>query len=350
MAPVVGPLLDRFRHGRRYALALTLVSRAFLAWVHGRRGGRWQGGVRALPGRVRAPGGEQGVRRDAGGRDPPRAAAGAEPGDGQLAGAARRHRRGHGGVADRRGADPHRPGVGAAARLRRVRGRARGWRWRCRDASTPPSARCTRGCRPRRRRTAALRWSIGPPRGAGAAGGGGAAGVHRVPHAVPRVRPAHRPDHELAAPARRHRARGRRCGARQHRRDVAGRRPAPAHARGGGDGDGGARRRRRRRRGARLRAAARCWSPGCSRGWRPRSASSPSTRWCSARCPSPCARRRSRARRRCCSWPGWSAAALGIVLPLGGAWGLGLAAAGLAVVLALTLRTLLRVPRAAAAD
>jgi MFS family permease len=33
MAPVVGPLLDRFRHGRRYALALTLVSRAFLAWV-----------------------------------------------------------------------------------------------------------------------------------------------------------------------------------------------------------------------------------------------------------------------------------------------------------------------------
>ena len=33
MAPVIGPLLDRFRHGRRYALALTLVSRAFLAWV-----------------------------------------------------------------------------------------------------------------------------------------------------------------------------------------------------------------------------------------------------------------------------------------------------------------------------
>src|SRR4051794_9634249 len=33
MAPVIGPLLDRFRHGRRYALALTFVSRAFLAWV-----------------------------------------------------------------------------------------------------------------------------------------------------------------------------------------------------------------------------------------------------------------------------------------------------------------------------
>ena len=33
LAPVLGPLLDRFSHGRRYALALTLVTRAFLAWV-----------------------------------------------------------------------------------------------------------------------------------------------------------------------------------------------------------------------------------------------------------------------------------------------------------------------------
>lgn len=33
MAPVIGPLLDRFRHGRRYALAVTLIARAFLAWV-----------------------------------------------------------------------------------------------------------------------------------------------------------------------------------------------------------------------------------------------------------------------------------------------------------------------------
>ncbi len=33
MAPLIGPLLDRFRHGRRYALAVTLVTRAFLAWV-----------------------------------------------------------------------------------------------------------------------------------------------------------------------------------------------------------------------------------------------------------------------------------------------------------------------------
>jgi hypothetical protein len=33
LAPVVGPLLDHFRHGRRYALALTMLGRAFLAYV-----------------------------------------------------------------------------------------------------------------------------------------------------------------------------------------------------------------------------------------------------------------------------------------------------------------------------
>jgi len=33
IAPVVGPVLDKFRHGRRYALATTHLARAFLAWV-----------------------------------------------------------------------------------------------------------------------------------------------------------------------------------------------------------------------------------------------------------------------------------------------------------------------------
>jgi hypothetical protein len=33
LAPVVGPLLDHFRHGRRYALAATMLGRAFLAWL-----------------------------------------------------------------------------------------------------------------------------------------------------------------------------------------------------------------------------------------------------------------------------------------------------------------------------
>jgi hypothetical protein len=33
LVPVIGPLLDRVRRGRRYALATTMVVRAFLAWV-----------------------------------------------------------------------------------------------------------------------------------------------------------------------------------------------------------------------------------------------------------------------------------------------------------------------------
>jgi len=33
LAPVVGPLLDHFRHGRRYALAATMLGRAFFAYV-----------------------------------------------------------------------------------------------------------------------------------------------------------------------------------------------------------------------------------------------------------------------------------------------------------------------------
>jgi MFS family permease len=33
LAPVVGPMLDHFRHGRRYALAATMLGRAFLAWM-----------------------------------------------------------------------------------------------------------------------------------------------------------------------------------------------------------------------------------------------------------------------------------------------------------------------------
>jgi len=33
LAPLIGPLLDRLRRGRRYAMATTMVVRAFLAWV-----------------------------------------------------------------------------------------------------------------------------------------------------------------------------------------------------------------------------------------------------------------------------------------------------------------------------
>src|SRR5256885_3835003 len=33
IAPVIGPVLDRYRHGRRTALAVTMFGRAFLAWM-----------------------------------------------------------------------------------------------------------------------------------------------------------------------------------------------------------------------------------------------------------------------------------------------------------------------------
>ncbi|GIG69465.1 MFS transporter [Phytomonospora endophytica] len=33
LAPLVGPVLDRVRHGRRYALAATMLGRAFLVWI-----------------------------------------------------------------------------------------------------------------------------------------------------------------------------------------------------------------------------------------------------------------------------------------------------------------------------
>ena len=33
LAPLIGPILDRFRHGRRWAIGTTVAMRAFLAWV-----------------------------------------------------------------------------------------------------------------------------------------------------------------------------------------------------------------------------------------------------------------------------------------------------------------------------
>ena len=63
MAPVVGPLLDRFRHGRRYAIAATMLARCFATWVLA--GAVAGDDAVALPGGVRLPGVVQGVRRHA---------------------------------------------------------------------------------------------------------------------------------------------------------------------------------------------------------------------------------------------------------------------------------------------
>ncbi len=58
LAPFIGPLLDRFRHGRRWAIGTTFAARAFLSWVlagavaTGRRGSspsRWAASSRPRP-------------------------------------------------------------------------------------------------------------------------------------------------------------------------------------------------------------------------------------------------------------------------------------------------------------
>ena len=52
VAPLIGPFLDRFSHGRRWAIGATFALRAFLCWVLAGRGGRRLGA--ALPRRARA--------------------------------------------------------------------------------------------------------------------------------------------------------------------------------------------------------------------------------------------------------------------------------------------------------
>ena len=90
MAPVIGPLLDRFRHGRRYAIAATMLARCFATWVlAGAVAGEE---LSPLPGRVRLPGLVQGLRRDPLGDRAAAAAAGRHPGRRQLADLAGRHR------------------------------------------------------------------------------------------------------------------------------------------------------------------------------------------------------------------------------------------------------------------
>ena len=75
------------------------------------------------------------------------------------------------------------------------------------------------------------------------------------------------------------------------------------------------------------------------RGRRPptRWASSAWTRSSSARCRTRCARRRSPGRRRCCSWPGWSAAGSAIALPSNGRLGFAVAAGLLVAAFTVTL-------------
>ena len=100
VAPLIGPFLDRFAHGRRWAIGATMAVRAFLCWalassIEQRLGA----GLRR---RARRPGLVQGLRRDPGRRRTPPAPPRLHPGQGQRPGLAVRHRRRLGLGADRR--------------------------------------------------------------------------------------------------------------------------------------------------------------------------------------------------------------------------------------------------------
>ena len=64
LAPFIGPLLDRFRHGRRWAIGTTLAAAGLPLLGAGRRGG--QRLAVAVPGRAGLPRGLQGLRRHPG--------------------------------------------------------------------------------------------------------------------------------------------------------------------------------------------------------------------------------------------------------------------------------------------
>ena len=153
VAPLIGPFLDRFSHGRRWAIGATMAIRAFLCWVlagavaPSRRGcSRPRSASWSRPRRTAS-------RKAA--AVPRLLPPAAQPGQGELADlAGRRHRRGRLGAARGAGVDL-RAGVVAALRVPGVRRRPRSWRSCCPRGWTAPRARSKlslppRGSSPRR--------------------------------------------------------------------------------------------------------------------------------------------------------------------------------------------------------
>ena len=91
VAPLIGPFLDRFSHGRRWAVGATMAIRCFLCWVLA-TAVVTESDV-AVPGGAGLPRRLQGVRRHPRRRGPPPAAARPHAGQGQRPGLARRRRR-----------------------------------------------------------------------------------------------------------------------------------------------------------------------------------------------------------------------------------------------------------------
>ncbi len=119
VAPFIGPLLDRFSHGRRWAIGTT-TARARLPLLGARRGDRRRQRV-ALPRGARLPRRLQGLQHHPGGGRPPAPARRHDPRGGQLPGVdGRRRRCGH--RRRHRWARPAgRAGVGTPGGLRRLR-------------------------------------------------------------------------------------------------------------------------------------------------------------------------------------------------------------------------------------
>ena len=158
--PLIGPFLDRFSHGRRWAIGSTMAVRAFLCWALATAVAT--DSAVAVPGRPRRAGRVQGVRRDAGRRRPPPAPARAHPRQGQRPGLAGRRRRRD---ASRRRSRcwPPRPGRSGRCATRSCSSCwPRSGRSGCPSGSTPAPARSSSPCMPGP--------SAGPrarPRGAG---------------------------------------------------------------------------------------------------------------------------------------------------------------------------------------
>ena len=121
VAPLIGPFLDRFAHGRRWAIGATMAIRAFLCWVLA--GSVAEESAWLFARGARRPGVVQGVRRHAGRRRTPSAPPRLHPRQGQRPGLGVRHRRRHDVGADRRARLARRLGLGAALRVRAVRDR-----------------------------------------------------------------------------------------------------------------------------------------------------------------------------------------------------------------------------------
>ena len=123
VAPLIGPFLDRFSHGRRWAIGSTMAIRAFLCWVLATAvatDSRW-----LFPAALGCPGGVQGVRRHARRRRTPTRPAEPDAGEGQRPGVDGGHHRRRRVGAARHPRVHGRAGVVAALRLRGVRDRDR---------------------------------------------------------------------------------------------------------------------------------------------------------------------------------------------------------------------------------